>query len=272
MSDVALSPPSTVPAGQPVLERFVLKGRVALVTGAARGLGAAMAEALAEAGAHVALNDIDLAALEKRCAELKGLGHSVEGLPFDVTDATAVAAALRQLGERHGRLDILVNNAGIAVYQGIADHDLGDWHRVMNVNLNSLFVVGREAAALMAKGGYGRIINISSVLGLVSRPGIPSYVVSKHGVVGLTHAMASDLGGQGITCNAIAPGYFQTAMSDTLTANTDFYRMIANRTPLKRWADPHELKGPVVFLASPASSFVNGLVMTVDGGITASLF
>jgi gluconate 5-dehydrogenase len=271
MSDVAQSRRTAVAAG-PVLESFALKDRVALVTGAGQGLGAAMAEALGEAGAHVVLNDVDPARLEERCAEFAKRSLSVEGLPFDVTDADAVGSSLRRLSERHGRLDILVNNAGIAVYQGIDDHDLADWHRVMEVNLNALFIVGREAARLMAKNGYGRIINISSVLGLASRPGIPSYVVSKHGVVGLTHAMASDLGGRGITCNAIAPGYFQTAMSDTLTADQEFYRMIANRTPLKRWADPHELKGPVVFLASPAASFVNGLVMTVDGGMTASLF
>lgn len=272
LTDEAARQQPTVPAGRPVSASFDLQGRVALVTGAARGLGAAMAEALAEAGAHVVLNDIDPASLELRCEQLRSQGRSVEGLPFDVADSAAVTSSLRQLAERRGRLDILVNNAGIAVYQGIEDHDLGDWDRVMNVNLTSLFVIGREAAKLMAKGGYGRIINISSVLGLVSRPGIPSYVVSKHGVVGLTRAMASDLGGRGITCNAIAPGYFQTPMNQTLEADQDFHRMIANRTPLKRWADPSELKGPVLFLASPASSFVNGHVLTVDGGITASLF
>jgi gluconate 5-dehydrogenase len=253
-------------------EMFSLEGRVALVTGAARGLGAAMAEALGEAGAHVILNDIDGDGLEKRCAALAGRGLLAEAMAFDVTDPERVAASIRAAADRHDRLDILVNNAGIAVYGSAEAHGLADWNRVMDVDLTALFLMAREAGAVMSRGGYGRIINIASVLGLFSRPGIASYVVAKHGVVGLTRALASELGDRGITCNALAPGYFETSMSDALTADAGFHQMIVDRTPARRWARPEELRGPVVFLASSASSFVNGHVLVVDGGMTASLF
>jgi gluconate 5-dehydrogenase len=256
----------------PQMGTFSLEGRVALVTGAARGLGAAMAEALGEAGAHVILNDIDSANLEKRRASLAGGGLSVEAMAFDVTDEKGVAAAIQATADKHGRLDILVNNAGIAIYGSAETHGLADWNQVMNVDLTALFLMAREAASVMSRGRYGRIINIASVLGLFSRPGIASYVVAKHGVVGLTRALATELGDRGITCNALAPGYFETSMSDVLIADAGFHQMIVDRTPAKRWARPEELRGPVVFLASPASSFVNGHVLVVDGGMTASLF
>lgn len=251
---------------------FELTGRVALVTGAARGLGFAVAEALGEAGAHVVLSDIDWAAAATAARDMAGRGVSTEPLALDVTDAEAIGSGLAAIGARHGRLDILVNNAGIALYGGVAVQSLSDWQRVIDVNLTSLYAVTREARPLMARNGYGRIINIASVLGLISRPGIISYVAAKHGVVGLTRSLAAELGREKITCNAIAPGYFNTAMGEELSRDRDFERMISRRTPLGRWADPAEIKGPAVFLAAPASSFVSGHVLTVDGGLTSSLF
>jgi gluconate 5-dehydrogenase len=251
---------------------FNLTGRAALITGAARGLGAAMAAALGHAGARLFLNDIDELALCAQCARLVDEGLQAEGLAFDVCDAAGVAAAMRQIEEHAGRLDILVNNAGIAVYKGLVDHDIEDWNRVLGVDLTALYVVAREAAKIMSEDGHGRIINVSSILGLISRPGILSYVVAKHGVIGMTRALAAELGSRRITCNAIAPGFFETPMNDNLTADSAFRRMITSRTPLKRWALPEELSGPIVFLASAASSFVTGQVLVVDGGITTSLF
>jgi gluconate 5-dehydrogenase len=154
----------------------------------------------------------------------------------------------------------------------VEELDPADWKRVIDVDLTSLFTLSRRARPLLSRSKHGRIINIASVLGLTSRPGIVSYVAAKHGVVGLTRALAGEFGRHGVTCNAIAPGYFITPMGDVLVKDQRFYRMIRDRTPLGRWAEPDELRGPVVFLASDAASFVTGHVLTVDGGITASLF
>jgi gluconate 5-dehydrogenase len=249
---------------------FSLKGRVAMVTGAAQGLGAAMAESLARAGAHVVLNDRNAEKLITRCGALSAKGHSVSGVPFDVTDTPAVEASVRAVAKEHGRLDILVNNAGIAVFNRIENHTVADWERVIAINLTALYALAREAAVPMALGGYGRIINVASVMGTIARAGIISYVAAKHGVVGLTKALAAELGSKNINSNAIAPGYFLTEINKAVQDDKAFFNLVNSRTPLHRWGDPSELAGPVLFLASPASSFVNGHTLLVDGGMCAT--
>jgi gluconate 5-dehydrogenase len=253
-------------------ELFSLDGRVAVVTGAAQGLGAAMAESLAKAGAHVVLTDRNATVLEGTRAAFAAKGYSVSAVSFDVSDTPAAEAAIRGIAERQGRLDILVNNAGIVVFKRIENHTMPDWERVIAINLSSLYAIAREAAVHMTKGGYGRIINIASVMGKVARAGIVSYVAAKHGVIGLTRGLAAELASKGINTNAIAPGYFQTEINKSVQGDTEFYDLVRNRTPMHRWGQPPELAGPVLFLASPASSFVNGHVLVVDGGMLAINF
>jgi gluconate 5-dehydrogenase len=249
---------------------FSLEGRVAMVTGAAQGLGAAMAEALARAGAHVVLNDRNPETLGKKCADLKVKGYSVSAAPFDVTDTSAVETSVRAVAKENGRLDILVNNAGVVVFKRIENHTVADWERVIATNLTALYALAREAAVHMEAGGYGRIINVASVMGTVARAGIISYVAAKHGVVGLTKALAAELGAKNINSNAIAPGYFLTEINKSVQEDKTFYNLVNSRTPLHRWGDPSELAGPVLFLASAASSFVNGHILLVDGGMCAT--
>ncbi len=250
---------------------FSLAGRVALVTGASRGLGWVFAEALAAAGAHVVLNSRHAADLEAREAELLGRGLAASRATFDVADEAATAAALETLLAEHGRLDVLVNNAGVIRRAELADYDSATWQHVIEVNLSACFHLAREAARPMTAAGHGRIINIASVMGLIGRPSIPAYVASKHGLIGLTRSLAAELGPRGVTVNAICPGYFATEMAQPLMADEEFNEMVCSRTPLGRWGDPGELAGAVIFLASGAGSYVNGAAITVDGGMTAVL-
>ena len=253
------------------LDKFSLDGRVALVTGSSRGLGETLAEALAQAGAHVVLNGRDeeaLAANEKRFGDA---GWSVSTSAFDVTDEQASIAAVAAIAKEHGRLDILVNNAGLARRAPIEEYPTEDWRYVMDVNLNSCFYLSREAAKPMLNAGYGRIISTASIATFIARPIIGPYVASKHGLAGLTKVLAVELGARGVTANAIAPGYFETEMTKHLAADPEFDNWLKGRTPMNRWGQPEELGGAVVFLASPASSYVNGHVLVIDGGMTASM-
>ena len=250
---------------------FSLTGKVALVTGGSRGLGRAMAEALAAAGAHVVLNARDQAALERAAAGIAAIGGKASVAPFDVNDETAVRRAMADVRAAHGGIDILINNAGIVARGLIAQSRTADWRRVVETDLTSLYVMAREAAAIMAGRAGGRIVNIASIMGLVGRPTIASYIAAKHGVIGLTRALAAEFGPQGIACNAIAPGYFATDINAELRRDEKFNSMVKARTPLGRWGEPSELGGAVVFLASAAASYVNGHVLVVDGGVTATL-
>lgn len=249
-----------------------LAGRHALVTGAGRGIGFSIARGFAQAGARVLVNDVRAQAAEEAAGRLRSEGGLAEPLPFDVTDHAAGKRAIDDIVARHGRLDVLMNNAGILIRKPVATHDLSDWDRVIAVNLTSLYALAREAARVMRTQGGGRIINTASLMGISSRPGVVSYVAAKHGVVGLTKALAAELGAFGITVNAIGPGYIETEINKVTLADDKFHRLVVDRTPLGRWASPDELAAPAVFLASPGAAFISGHVLMVDGGMSATLF
>jgi gluconate 5-dehydrogenase len=251
---------------------FSLDGRIALVTGAGRGIGFSIARGFAEAGATVIVNDVNPAAAQAASDVLRADGYKGEPQAFDVTDHPAGAAAIDAIVARHGKLDILMNNAGILIRKPVETHDMSDWDKVIAINLTSLYALAREATRHMRKAGYGRIINTASLMGISSRPGVISYVAAKHGVVGITRALAAELGAYGITVNAIGPGYIETEINKATLADGRFHKQVVDRTPLARWASPDELAGPAVFLASAAAGFVSGHILMVDGGMSATLF
>ncbi len=250
---------------------FRLDGRLALVTGSTRGLGLAIARAMGEQGARVLINSRTVADCEAVVETLFAEGHEVAALPFDAGDGPSREAALASLDGGADSIEILVNNAGIIHRAPLADFQEEKWRHVLDVNLTAPFLLAQLVAPGMVRRGWGRIINISSIMGQIGRATIPAYVSSKHGLVGLTKTLGIELGPHGITVNAINPGYFATEFNAPLIADPEFNAMVKSRTPLGRWGDPAELAGAAVFLASDAGGYVNGASLTVDGGMTAAL-
>ncbi|APG94003.1 SDR family oxidoreductase [Sinorhizobium americanum] len=249
------------------LELFNLKSRRALVTGSSQGIGFALARGLADAGAEVVLNGRDRDKLTEAAERIGGARQ----LAFDATDHEAVRSAVDGFEAEVGPIDILVNNAGMQHRTPLEDFPADAFERLLRTNISTVFNVGQAVARHMIKRGAGKIINIASVQTALARPSIAPYTATKGAVGNLTKGMATDWAKYGLQCNAIAPGYFDTPLNAALVADPDFSAWLEKRTPAGRWGKVEELVGACIFLASDASSFVNGHVLYVDGGITASL-
>ncbi|TPM17199.1 SDR family oxidoreductase [Mesorhizobium sp. B2-3-5] len=246
---------------------FDLSGRRALVTGSSQGIGFALAKGLAQAGAGLILNGRDAEKLGAAASQIPG----AETLAFDATDHEAVRSAIDNFELSGGPIDILVNNAGMQFRTPLEDFPADAFERLLQTNVASVFHVGQAVARHMIRRGRGKIINIASVQTALARPGIAPYTATKGAVGNLTKGMATDWARHGLQCNAIAPGYFDTPLNAALVADPAFSAWLEKRTPAGRWGKVEELVGACVFLASDASSFVNGHILYVDGGITASI-
>ncbi len=255
----------------PVLQQFDLSGRLALVTGSSAGIGLALARGLSGAGAAVVLNGRRADKLDEAAAAVRAQGAVVHTMPFDVGDAAAVASAVARIEAEIGAIDILVNNAGMQKRAPLQDFAEADWHTLMRTNLDSVFIVGQAVARHMIPRGHGKIINICSVQSELGRPNIAPYTASKGAVKMLTKGMAIDWGPHGLQVNGLGPGYFKTELNQALVDNPEFSAWLIGRTPSRRWGDVEDLVGAAVFLASDASRFVNGHILYVDGGVTATL-
>ena len=251
---------------------FRLDGRLALVTGSSGGIGLALARGLAQAGASIVLNGRNAGKLAQAAAQLAGEGIAVVHThAFDVTRRDEVDAAIAAIESGIGAIDVLINNAGMTRRAPFHELAAADWDDVMRTNVDSIFHVGQAVAKHMVARRRGRIINICSVMSELGRPGTAVYTASKGAVKMLTKGMAIDLGPHGINVNGIGPGYFKTELTDKLVRDADFSAWLINRTPSRRWGDVEDLAGAAVFLASDASKFVNGHILYVDGGVTATL-
>ena len=257
-----------LPAG---LQSFSLAGRLVLITGSSGGIGLALARGMAEAGAAIVLNGRDAVKLAKVAQQLRDEGHVIHEAGFDATSAEAVQAAVQKIESEIGAIDVLVNNAGIQRRNALEDFTQQDWHDIINTNLNSVFYAAQAVARHMIPRGRGKIINICSVQSELGRPGISPYAATKGAVKMFTKGMAIDWGKYGIQVNGLGPGYFKTEMNMALVQDEKFTEWLVGRTPSRRWGDVEDLVGAAVFLGSDASRFVNGHILYVDGGVTATL-
>jgi gluconate 5-dehydrogenase len=252
-----------------IMDMFNLAGRTALVTGAARGVGFAVAGALAHAGAHVILNGRSRPPLDEAAIRLRETGARVDVSAFDVTDAAQVNLAVDAIESTIAPIEILVNNAGIQRRAPLEKFDDNDWRELMATNLDSVYYVSKAVAPHMIARGHGKIINIGSVQCELARPGIAPYTASKGAVKNLTKGMCADWARYGLQINAIGPGYFSTPLNKALVDDPAFDEWLRKRTPAGRWGQLADLHGTAIFLASRASDFVNGQTIYVDGGILA---
>jgi 2-dehydro-3-deoxy-D-gluconate 5-dehydrogenase len=244
---------------------FRLDGKVALVTGAAAGIGAAIAEALAEAGADVACHGNTRPA-DATAALVKAQNRKGAALSGDLADRATPARLVGEVLERFGRIDILINNAGIIRRTPAVDHTDDDWDAVINVNLTSVFSLCKLTGKHLLEQGSGKIVNIASLLSFQGGVNVPGYSAAKGGLANLTRALANEWAGRGVNVNAIAPGYIETENTAALRQNAERFRQISERIPAGRWGTPRDLAGAAVFLCSAASDYVHGHILTVDGG------
>ena len=246
-------------------QQMQLANQVAIVTGGARGIGRQIALSLAQEGADVALFDVNAQTLEQTCGELRQLGRRAEGLVVDVTDASVVDDAVSKVLDKLGRIDILVNNAGITQDGLLIRMDEAQWDRVLDINLKGTFLCTRAVAKVMLKARRGKIVSIASIVGLIGNPGQANYAASKAGIIGLTKSVAKELASRGITCNAIAPGFIKTEMTERLPEDVK-QRLLAN-IPMGTLGDPSDVAQAALFLVSGAARYITGHVLVVDGGL-----
>ena len=252
------------------LKLFDLHGKRALVTGSSQGIGFSIATAIAQAGATVIINGRDAGKLKSAATNLRQAGYKIEEAAFDVTSVLDVQKSIDQI-ESIGPIDILFNNAGMQFRAPLEDFPFEKFQEIFRVNVESVFLVGQAVACYMIKRGCGKIINITSVQSELGRPTIAPYTATKGAVKMLTKGMCADWAKHGIQVNAIGPGYFKTPLNKALVENPEFSGWLEKRTPAGRWGDVEELAGAAIFLASDASSFINGHILYVDGGITSVL-
>jgi gluconate 5-dehydrogenase len=250
---------------------FSLADRTALITGSSRGIGRAIAEGFAQAGARVIVNGRDRETVGAAARELSKTGANVSEAVFDVTDRNAIARSIEKIESEIGAIDILVNNAGVNFRMALQDYPADQWDKLMRINVDGVFFTGQAVARHMIPRGRGKIINICSVNSIMSRPTNAVYTTTKGAVMNLTKGMATDWARLGLQVNGIAPGYFDTDMAQALKVDKTFEPWLFSRVPAGRWGKLEELVGAAVFLASDASSYVNGHVLFVDGGMAASV-
>lgn len=246
---------------------FSLDGRTAMVTGASRGLGRAIALGLAEAGADLIVAARDAEKLEETAAEIRAMGRAARTIAFDLADLDAVQAATNQIISDGATIDILVNNGAIGGWGTLHESTLAHWQNMFDVNVSSMYLLCRDLSKGMAERGWGRIINFASYVSDTGRPNLSAYTASKHAVLGLTRAIAADLAPHGVTCNAIAPGFFDTDMAAPTVGHPQRAKIFRDAIALNRFGDPAEMVGPVQFLASQASTYITGHMLPVDGGV-----